>query len=102
VIDGEERNPARVGDRFPEAKTNQERADEARPLGHRHRVDCGEIDSRPFEGARDDGADVCQVLAGSELGHDPSVGSMDVYLRGNEVGKNATTVLDDGRRRLVT
>jgi hypothetical protein len=42
------------------------------------------------------------MLAGRELGHDPSVGSMDVYLGGNEVGKNATAVLDDGRRRLVT
>ena len=80
---------------------HEQRAHEAGPLGHRHRVQVGVAEPRLRHGPRDHRADVLDVVSRRQLRHHAAVRRVDLGLRGDHVGEDAAAVLHHRRRRLV-
>ena len=101
VVHGNERLAMDVGEALGRLHAHEQRADEPRPLRHRHCVEGRVLHRRLGHRARDDGADVLDVVAGGELGHHAPEGRVDGGLAGDDAGQDAGPVLHHRRRRLV-
>ena len=96
VVDRDQGQPPRGGDRLRGAETDEQGADQARPGGHRHRFDAVEIDPGLAQGGEHDRLDQLQVLAGRHLGNDPAVVIVRSGLRGDHVGEDPRPVEHGG------
>ena len=102
-----QRHAERQRDRLRDRHADQQRADQARALGHRNRVDVLPRRARFGERALEHAADVAHVLARRQLRHDAAPLAMDRDLRGDDARshpprlRRIAGLLDDGRRRLV-
>ncbi len=101
VVDAYDGQAAAVGDRLGGREPDEQRTDEARPLGHGDRIHVveavGQGGEGPFE-HRDDGT---QVGAGGELGNDPAVGRVQADLARHGVRQHQAVVTHHGGTRLV-
>ena len=92
---------------FANDDADEQRADEARALRHRDRVDVRPATAALGQRALDDAADVADVLARRELRHDAAPLAVNLDLRGDDVRadrarpRRVAGLRDDGRRRLV-
>ena len=96
VIDPDQRQPVRGGQRLCRAHADQQRPDQ--PGGRRDRdgVKIGKLSPGVREGPVDHGVDELEVVARGDLGDDASVALVEGGLRGNEVGENPGAVEDRG------
>jgi hypothetical protein len=101
VVDADERLAERVSHRLGVGQPDEQRADEARPLRHGHAVNLLPADARALERLRDHQADLVEVLARGDLGHDPAVLLVQVNLRRDDRREHLPPVAHDGRGRLV-
>jgi len=93
----------RVGKRLGVHHTHQQRADEARPLRHRHRVDGAPGESRLGERAVHHRRQGSEVRPTGELRHHPAEHLVYVLGEDDEAGELGAPVLahEDGGRCLV-
>jgi hypothetical protein len=98
VVDGDERQPAAPGKRFRGREPDEQRADQARALRDRDRVDV--VERMLAERLLDHRHDQLEVPAGGDLGDDASEACMQVRLRRDDVRDDAA-VVDQGCRGLV-
>ena len=101
VVHGHERLAVHERDRLGRLDAHEQRAHQARPLGHRDRGEVGEARPRLLHGGLDDRDDVLDVVARGELRHDPSVRGVDRGLARHDVREDPPAVLDDRGRGLV-
>ena len=85
VMHGHKGEPGGGGRRLGERHADEQGADQAGPLGHRHGAEVVPRCLRVVERALDDAGDVADMLAGRQLGNDASPITMDGNLRGNDV-----------------
>jgi hypothetical protein len=71
VVDRDERQPARGGDPLGGRHPDEQRADEARALRDRHRVDVAELGAGPRQRVVDRRAGQLEVVAAGDLGTTP-------------------------------
>ena len=96
-----ERHAQRVGDGLGEAQPHQHRADQARRVGDRHRVDVPLRHARVRERLVRQRGDGLDVLARGDLRHHAAVERVHIRLRRDGVREHAPPVLDDRHRGLV-
>ncbi len=101
VVDADERLSAGVRERLRVADADEQRADEPRSARDGDSVDLVDRDARLVERLVDDRADLLEVLARRDLGHDAPVDAVRRDLRRDDVRANMAAVLDDGRRGLI-
>ena len=105
MVNRHERTIERERERLGERDADQQRTDEAGALRDGNRVELVQIGLRGVRAARDDAADVANVLARGELGHDTAPLAMDGHLRRDDVRSDRPRVpsgfRDHCRRRLV-
>ena len=101
VVHRDQGHPQGVGHGFGEAQAHQHRADEARGIGHRHRVDILAGAARLPESLLRQGGDGLHVLAGGDLRHHAAVEGVEVRLGGDGVGEDGAAILHHGHGRLV-
>ena len=101
VVDAHERKPARPRQALRHLHADEQRAHEARTVGHRDAVDRIPRDGGLGERLPHDRASVAKVIARRELGDHSVVRSVQAYLTLHDVRKDAPRVVDDGRARLV-
>ena len=86
VVHPDEVGAGREGDGLRAGHAHQQRADETRPGGHRHRVDLAEPDARDGQRLLEQRVQRLDVRARRDLGHDPAEPLVQVHLRGDQVG----------------
>ena len=96
-----ERHAQRVGDGLGEAQPHQHRADQARRVGDRHRVDVPLRHARVRERLVRQRGNGLDVLARGDLRHHAAVERVHIRLRRDGVREHAPPVLDDRHRGLV-
>ena len=96
-----ERHAQRVGDGLGEAQPHQNRADQARRVGDRHRVDVPLRHARVRERLVRQRGNGLDVLARGDLRHHAAVERVHIRLRRDGVREHAPPVLDDRHRGLV-
>ena len=85
VVDGDERQPARPGDRLRGGEADEQRADQPGPRGDGDRVDVVEGRSRVGERLADHRRDELEVPPRRDLRHDAAEPCMQLGLRGDDV-----------------
>ena len=96
MVDGNERLAQREGESFAVGDADQQRADQAGALGD---GDGGEIlqgDSGLLDGFADDRNDLAEVFARGEFGDHAAVLAVNFDLGGDDAGKDAFAIGDDG------
>jgi len=88
MVDGHERQSRRSGSRLGERDADQQRPDQPGPLGHGDRTEVTPRGAGLAHRTLDDAADVADVLARREFGHDAAPLPMDRHLRRDDVGAN--------------
>ena len=104
VVHRHERTIQRERERLRERDADEQRADEAGALRDGNGIELLEIGLRGIERRADDAADVADVLARRELGHDAAPLAVDGHLRRDDVRSDrprAIGLRDHGGRRLV-
>src|SRR3990172_3794502 len=101
MVDADQREPPDVGEGLRHRAADEERPDEARPLGHRDGLQIGEGDPGVTERLLDDRDDDLEVAPRRQLGHHAAVGRVDLVLGGHDGGQDLRAVRQDRRRRLV-
>ena len=96
VVDRDQRQPPRRGDRLRGADPDQEGADQPGTGGDRHRLDLVERGARLLEGGLNYRRGQLQVVAGGDLRHDAPEPRMGSGLGGDHIGKDARAVEDGG------
>ena len=87
VVDRDQREPARGGQPLRRRHADEQRADQAGALGHRHRVDVAEIGPRAGERVVHHRVDELEVVARGDLRHHPAEAVVHA-LRGHDVGED--------------
>src|SRR5437868_7333338 len=103
VVDADEWDVARKGERFPVTDSHQQCANETRRIGNGDRVEIAEGSSRFLQRAVDDRNDAGEVRAGRDLGYHASEHAMDV-LRENHEGflrDLVASTFENRRRRFI-
>ncbi len=98
VIDHGERQSARVGQSLRCRHTNQERTDQARPLGHGDALDVVETNACLLERSVYNTIDRSDVVPRGDFGHHAAVLRMDLRLRRHHGGQNGPPLNDRGGR----
>jgi hypothetical protein len=101
VVDGDQRQPLREGQRLGIGDAHQQRAGQSRTGGHSNRIQIGQSNSRLGQRRPHHRHDGPQMLAAGQLRHDAAVARVGRNLRGHDRGKRARPALHHGRRRLV-
>ena len=105
VIHRDKRLAERQRDAFSGHQADQDAADQAGPRRRGDAVDVAGRDSRPLEGARDQGVEDLDMGAGGDLRHHAAVGGMGGDLAHQLVGENFAAAVrpqpHDRRRGLV-
>ena len=101
VVYAEQGQPG--GERQPLGRVDayEQRAGEARAVGHGDAVQLGQLDARGLQGPADHRDDGEEVLPGGGLGDDAAEVGVEVGLGGDDVGDYMAAVLDDGNGGLV-
>jgi hypothetical protein len=100
VVDRHEREPTRPRDRLRRGDADEERADETRPLRHRHALHTFERRFRPLERLTHDRRDELEMPPRRDLGNDAAVALVQPRLRGHDRCEHLP-VVDDCSGRLV-
>ena len=85
VVDGDQREPARPGERLRRGDADQERTDESRALRDADRLDVAQIGVRLVERPAHGRQDQLQMMAGGHLRDDAAVGGVQLGLGGDDV-----------------
>ncbi len=101
VIDPDQGRGVDVGQRLGEVDPHQERAGQARTVGHRDGVDVAPVRPGVVEGGVEDGHDPAQVSPRGHLGHDPAGRGVEGDLAGDDVGVDPAAALDQRDAGLV-
>ena len=101
MVDRNERQLARPSERLGCRNAHEQRADEPRPLRHGDRVEI--LERRGGAGQRfaDDRPDQLEVTARCDLGHDASVGGVQLGLRRDNRRPHLAVSRHEGSGRLV-
>ena len=102
VIDGDERQPPRPGERLGSREPDEQRADQPGAGRDGDGVDVVERGPRLLERLADHRRDQLEMPARGDLRDDPPVFRVQFGLRGHDVGTNLTAGGDDSRGCLVT
>ena len=94
VVDRDQRQPPRRGDRLRGADPDQQGADQPGAGGHRDRLDLVERDARLGERGLDHRGGQLEVVAGGDLRDDAAEALVGGGLRGDHVGEDARAVED--------
>ena len=81
VVDGDERQPARPGERLRRGEADEQRADEPGPLGDGDSLDVVERHAGRSERLAHDRSDELEVAPRRDLGHDAAVAGVEIGLR---------------------
>jgi hypothetical protein len=100
VVDGHERQPAGGGERLGGRDTDQQGADQTRPLGDGHALDVVEGGAGAGERVIDDGVDELEVVARRDLRHHAAEARVHA-LRGDDVRADLARGGDDGGAGVV-
>ena len=92
VVDRDQRQPPRRGDRLRGADADQQGPDQARAGGHRDRLDVIERGAGLVQRRLDHRRRQLQVVARGDLGHDAAELRVRRGLRGDRVGEHARAV----------
>lgn len=101
VIDGDEREVARVGEGLGVGDADEERAGQAGAGGDGDGVEVGEGEVGLGEGGANDRNDGAEMFAAGKLGDDAAIRGVGGDLRGDDGGQGAGTAFDDGRGGLI-
>ena len=101
VVDRDERQPARPGERLRGLHADEQRADQAGPARDRDGVDVVERRACFRERLADDGRRELEVPARRDLRHDAAVTRVQLRLRRDDVRANESVFGHDGTRGLV-
>ena len=96
VVDRDQRQPARGGDRLRGRDADQQRADQPRPGGRGDRVDVVEGHPGLAQGGLDHRRGQLEVMAGGDLGDDAAEAGVRGGLRGDHVRQDAAAVEHGG------
>ena len=88
VVDRNEREPARPGERLRRLHADEQRADQPRPARDRDAVDVVERRVGLVERLANDGRRELEVPARRDLGHDAAVARVQLGLRRHDVRAN--------------
>ena len=102
VVDRNQRNVQPKRQSASEFQTDQQRARQARPHGHRHRADLAHSHSGLVQCGPAHAVDGLGVYARRDFGHDPAVRRMRSDLRLAHRGRRLATVAQNRHRRVVT
>ena len=102
VVDGDQRHPVDVRERFRDRTAHEQRADQPRPLGDGHPVQLPQSHARIGERLLDHRHDDFEVAARGELRNDTAVRRVDRVLRGDDAREHTAAIGEHRRRRLVT
>ena len=102
VVDRDQRLVCRIGQRLGRAHADEQRAHQARAIGHSNRIDVRQGHVRLLQAFIHHRIDALHVLARGNLRHHAAVHRMQRNLRRNDRGDDLAAVADDRRRRLVT
>ena len=91
----------RKSEGFGLRNADQQRADQAGPIGDRDRVDLFEAGPGFSQRRLDHRIDGFDMHAGSQLRDDPAVERMPLDLRGDDIAADHPAVRDNGRRGLI-
>ena len=84
MVDGDEGDVLREGQRLGVGDADQEGSGEAGPGGDGDGIEVVEGDARLGEGGADDGDDGAEMLAGGKLGYDTAIAGVGGDLRGDD------------------
>ena len=101
VIDGQEGQPARKGDRLARHDAHHHPADQPGPAGRRDAVEIAVADAGALHRRRDQAVQRVQMAARRDLGHDAAIGAVLVELAQHQVGMHRAVVADHRGRGLV-
>ena len=101
MIHADQRFAERLRQHFAVGHADQQRADQARAVRHRHRVHVAQRNVRLLDRFAHHRNDLPQMLARGELRHHAAVLAVNVGLRRDHARKNAASAGHDGRRRFV-
>ena len=101
MVDRDERQTARPGERLRSREPDKQRADQARPPSDCDTTDVVEAHSALRERLPDDGHDELEMPPRGDLRDDASVARVQVGLRGDDVREDAPVLGDERGRRLV-
>jgi hypothetical protein len=101
MVDRDQRQPERPGQRLRRGEAHEQRADQPRALGDCDPLDVLELRARLVERLPDDRGHELQVPARCDLGHDAAVLRVEVSLRGDDVREDRTVPADERGRGLV-
>ena len=101
MVDREEGEVVRGGDRLAGHRADDDAADQPRPGGRRHPVERIEADPGIRHGPRDHAVDGLQMRARGDLRHYPAIVAMGVELVAHHIGEDRAAVVDHRRRGLV-
>ena len=102
VVHGNERHAERIRRRLGKVHTHQHRADQPRRIRHSHGVNIRAREICLFQRLVGKTVDRLNVLARGDLRHHAAVELVQLDLRGDAVGQNASSVAHYGNSRLVT
>ena len=101
VVDRRQRQAARPGERLRRGDADEERADKARALRDRDRVDVVERRPRFAERLAHDRDDELEMSPRRDLGHDAAIARVQLGLRGDDVRADLPCLGHERRRGLV-
>ena len=101
MVDGNEREAPRPGERLRGLHADEQRADQPRPARDRHRVDVVERGARLAERFANDRRGKLEVPARRDLRDDAAVTRVQLRLRRHHVRAHMPVLGDDGARGLV-
>jgi hypothetical protein len=101
MVDGDEREPARPGQRLRGRDADEQGADEAGALRDSDALDLSQLRAGLLQRAPDRREKQLEVMAGRDFRDDTSVLRVQLGLRRDDVGEEAPLVGDERRSRLV-
>ena len=102
VVDPQEGKIPREGEGLSGIHTHQQRARKSGAAGHGYTLQLIQVQASLLQGLMNNWSDGKEVLPGGHFGHNASIASMLLYLRGDDVGKQSPSILDNRRRRFIT
>lgn len=96
VVDGDDGARVGEGDGLGEGHADEKGTDEAGAFGDGDGGEIGVSGAGARHGVRDDGDDGAEVFARGEFGDDTAVLGVGIELRGDDGGKHARAVCEDG------
>ena len=101
MVDGDQRQLLREGEALRGGETDKERADQSGPLGHGHGVEALELGVSLGQRLPHDWEEELEVSPRGDLRDDAAEASVQLGLRGNDVGTNIPVGGHHRGRRLV-